>query len=296
MLPAFPEVNAITVAKWNEKYTLYCCGRMEKIPSSDFHKNVIAQQALTQSYLQHGKPLLSSILSLLGRCELRAARFAWLSYLPMFTWAVLDKDGRFCAVLGALQLQAITSAIIIASISMSLLHKMHYLYFLCIISQRSLALSCFLSVHKALLDVSKSINKSCKQSELLHQPGRGSVGDIVFQLKVMQNSLHLLLKDVGIISKCKCAITAPHNYWEVVGPVSIADPSKQDPCPSWMPSVQFSSRSTCKEDLTICPSLQVCSTPLGFCCAAEHRSSTFLLVCHQGQQDKQSSLCYGLQQ
>lgn len=167
MLPAFPEVNAITVAKWNKKYTLYCCGRMEKIPCSDFHKNVIAQQALTQSYLQHGKPLLSSILSLLGRCELIAARFAWLSNLPMFTCAVLDKDGGFCAGLGALicllmpgqdttaaltqnckwvprrpvlashpQLQAVTSATIIASISISLLHKMHYLYFLHVISKR----------------------------------------------------------------------------------------------------------------------------------------------------------------
>lgn len=161
---------------------------------------------------------------------------------------------------------------------------------------QSLALSCILSVHKAFLDVSKSINKSCKQSELLHQPGRGSVDDIVFQLKVMQNSLHLLLKDVGIISKCKCAITAPHNYWEVAGPVSTADPSKQDSCPAWMPSVQFSSRSTCKEHLTIHPPIQVCCAPLGFCYVAEHTASTFLLVCHQGQQDKQSSLCYGFQQ
>lgn len=65
-MSAFPEVNAIAVAKWNKKYTLYYCGRMEKIPSSDFHE-VIAQQALTQS-ICNTKALLSSKLGLLGRC------------------------------------------------------------------------------------------------------------------------------------------------------------------------------------------------------------------------------------
>lgn len=123
--------------------------------------------------------------------------------------------------------------------------------------------------------------KSCQQAELYHQPGRGSVGDIVFQLKVTQNPLHLLLKGIGIISKCKCAVTAPRNYWEVVCPVSTAQPGERGSRPTRAPSVRFGSTSKGKEGSAIPhQSLQVCCMPPGFSCVAEHALSTFLPGSH----------------
>lgn len=142
------------------------------------------------------------------------------------------------------------------------------------------------ALRKLSLMLASLLIKSCQQAELHHQPGRGSVGDIVFQLKVTQKPLHLLLKGIGIISKCKCAIAAPRrNYWEVVSPVSTAEARKWGSCPTRALSVQFGSTSKGAEGSAIPHrSLQVCCVPPGFSCVAEHALSTSLPGSHRRHQ------------
>lgn len=142
--------------------------------------------------------------------------------------------------------------------------------------------------------------KSCQQAELHHQPGRGSVGDIVFQLKVTQKPLHLLLKGIGIISKCKCAIAAPRrNYWEVVSPVSTAEARKWGSCPTRAVSAQFGSTSKGAEGSAYPTDLYRCAVCLR--ASAAWRSMHLALSCLAAtagidRLGEWSGFCRGLQQ